>query len=296
MHLFIVNPKAEKGKTLKILPRIKEHFKEAGNTCIIEITKYPGHATEIASHYTSLGNYRIYAVGGDGTLNEVLNGMAGSGSSLGVIPCGSGNDFIKSLHKLDKDIDILGETINGEVQLLDIGRVQDRYFLNIASAGIDAEVANNVRRFKRMPILPGAFAYLMSVIFTILKYKAGNLEISIDNRVFKMNAALLAVANGKFYGGGFMVAPEADLTDGTFDICAVSRISRLRMLVLFPKLLKGTHDEISEVSFFRGKSIKINSSRDMVINVDGELIKNSSINFEIIEKGIKFIVPFQRGR
>lgn len=296
-HLFIINPKAGKGKTINIIPKIKEIFSEHYENYIIEITKYPGHATIIANEYTSKDNYRVYAVGGDGTLNEVLNGMVGSNSLLGVIPCGSGNDFIKSIYMKKFDDDIINDTINGIVQVMDLGKVQNRYFLNISSVGIDAEVANNVLKYKKFPFISGALAYLLSVITTILKYKSKEIEITIDDKKININTILLAVANGRYYGGGFMVAPKANLQDGYFDLCLVSTLSKIKMLVLFPKLINGTHDKIKEVSFYKAKSVNIIAKKEMSINIDGELIKSKRVNYEIIERGINFIVPviFRQG-
>jgi len=290
-HLFIVNPKAGKGRTLDIIPKIRDIFDGHYENCTIEITKYPGHATIIANEYTSKGNYRVYAVGGDGTLNEVLNGMAGSSSFLGVIPYGSGNDFIKNIYVKKIGDDIINDTINGNVQVMDLGKVQNRFFLNISSVGIDAEVVNNAIKLKKNPYISGALAYLFSVIITILKFKSKEIEINIDDKRIKINSTLLSVANGKYYGGGMKVAPKANLKDGYFDICLVSKLSKIKMLALFPKLINGTHDEIKEVSFYRGKIVNIVADEEMSLNIDGELIKSKRIDFSIIEQGINFIVP-----
>jgi YegS/Rv2252/BmrU family lipid kinase len=290
-HLFIVNPKAGKGKSLDIIPKINNEFIGREEDLIIEITKYPGHASLISNEYTSKGNYRVYAVGGDGTLNEVLNGMAGSNSFLGVIPCGSGNDFIKSLYNEKGDDILIKDIINGSVQNMDLGKIKDRYFLNISSVGIDAEVVNNALELKKIPFVSGTFAYIISAVATILTYGAKEVELVIDERKTKINITLLAVANGKYYGGGMKVAPQADLKDGYFDLCLVSKLSRIKMLLLFPKLIKGTHGEIKEVEFFKGKNITVNAEEEIAVNIDGEMIKSRSVDFKIITGGINLIIP-----
>lgn len=290
-HLFIINPKAGKGRTLNVIPQIKETFMGQQEDYIIEVTEYPGHASIIAREYTSKGIYRVYAVGGDGTLNEVLNGMVHSKSFLGVIPCGSGNDFIKSIYDKKGEEYLVRDIINGKTQVMDLGKVKNRYFLNISSVGIDAEVVSNALDLKRIPFVSGTLAYLISAITTISKYCSKEVELIIDGKRINVDLTLFAVANGKYYGGGMKVAPLADLKDGYFDLCLVSKLSRIKMLLLFPKLINGTHSEINEVKFLRGKNIQINTESEIAINIDGELIKSNSIDFSIIAGGIKFIIP-----
>jgi diacylglycerol kinase (ATP) len=290
-HLFIVNPTAGKGKALKIIPEIQNIFKNAGGEYIIKVTERPGHATEIARQYSSAGAYRIYSIGGDGTLNEVLNGMAESNCSLGIIPAGSGNDFIRSIYPYKIEKDIVSKVINGTESCVDVGRVNGRYFLNISSVGIDAEITYNAREFKKVPFFSGHFAYLFSIFATVFKYKSKSTEIRIDCDQKVQNTLLFAVANGKYYGGGMKVAPGAIVDDGVFEICNVKDVSKVRILRLFPKLIDGTHDTIKEVSFHKGKNIFLSCEEDFTLNVDGELFRTRKAAFEIIPKGIKVIIP-----
>lgn len=291
-HLFIINPKAGKGKTLNIIPEIKEIFKDSDEKFIIEITKRSGHATELVREYVTKENYRVYAVGGDGTLNEVVNGMINNESCIGVIPSGSGNDFFKSIY-FEKKIssNILRDTIKGETKLIDLGKMDDRYFLNISSVGIDAEVVDNAKKLKRYGFISGKMAYIISAVMTILKYKCKDIQLIIDGTEIILNSTLLALANGRYYGGGMKVAPQADIQDGLLDICVINKLSRLKMLILFPKLIRGKHNEIKEVTFYKGKKIIVNSKEEIAINIDGEIIKRKSVNFELFPQSIKFIIP-----
>ncbi|MFL0246601.1 diacylglycerol/lipid kinase family protein [Candidatus Clostridium stratigraminis] len=293
-HLFIINPIAGKGKTLKLIPIIEKVFKARKEKFVIEITKYIGHAAEIAEKYSSEEDYRIYSVGGDGTLNEVLNGIVNTNSSLAVIPSGTGNDFIKSIFKYNNKISmeaILIKTINGKEERIDLGKVNDRYFLNIASVGFDAEVAYNSIKFKKLPFINGTAAYILGLLITLFKYKNYDLNIKIDNTSLKLNSLLVAVANGRYYGGGINVAPKANLKDGFFDVCLIKRVGRLKILGLFPKVIQGNHETIKEVNFKNGKAVNIISKEDLAFNIDGEIIRGKEAEFQIIKHGVQIVIP-----
>lgn len=293
-HLFIINPAAGKGKTLELIPHIEKIFKSRDDEYVIEVTREAGHAVEIAKSYSISEEYRIYSVGGDGTLNEVLNGMAGSNSSLAVIPSGSGNDFIKNIYNFDKDenlIELLVKTINGKEKYMDIGKINDRCFLNISSVGFDAEVVNNSIKLKKLPFIGGKTAYLLGILLTVFRYNSHKLTINIDGKVIEENSLLTAVANGKYYGGGMKVAPKAQIDDGMFTICVIKEISKFRILTLFPRLIKGTHEDIKEVSFYSGANIKINSDKAIAFNIDGELLHGTEAKFQLIPSAIRIVLP-----
>ena len=204
-HVFIVNPFAGGGKSLKILNKIKEVCNKENIDYIVRFTKAPNDATKIAREYENLGGI-IYSVGGDGTMNEVLNGIVGSKNLFGILPAGSGNDFHRVLMAMDE----ISPTI-------DIGKINDRYFINIACIGIDADVANNVSIMKKTKI-PASQIYNISILYTFFKYKYKDLEFNLNNSQIKDKFTLLAICNGKYYGGGYKIAPNAELSDGLFDI------------------------------------------------------------------------------
>jgi len=290
-HIFIINPAAGKGKSLELIPLIEECFKDKAEELVIRVTDYPGHATEITKEYSSVGKCRIYSVGGDGTVNEIVNGIAGTESSLGVIPTGSGNDFIRSF-QLKCDIkDMLINTINGQEKSIDLAKVNDKYFINISSIGFDANVVFNADKFKKVPGVTGSMAYLISIVYTIFKKKVCNISIDIDGKSMELKLLLAAVANGKYYGGGIIPTPDAKLDDGLFDICLVTEMSRMKILSLFPKYVKGLHAQLKQVSFYKGKKIRIVSEEDLCLNIDGEIFTAQTINFNILENAIKVIFP-----
>jgi YegS/Rv2252/BmrU family lipid kinase len=293
-HLFIINPVAGKGRALHFIPEIEKAFSGRDDQSIIEITKYPAHATEIVKAYVDREDVRVYSVGGDGTLNEVLNGMAHSKSSLAVIPCGSGNDFIRSTGYHDDLCDILKRSIDAEEgteKLIDIARINQRYFINISSAGFDGQVVLNTNKYKKLPFVSGSLAYILGILETVFCYKNNLLQIRIDDQQFETIALLIAIANGKYYGGGMMAAPEACIDDGNFDICLVRGVGKIKILRLFPRFIKGKHGSLKEVSFYRGKRVEISCKNDYILNIDGEICNNRQTIFEIIPKKLRLVVP-----
>lgn len=295
-HLFIVNPVAGNGIALRMTNTIHKLFNELklkyqDISYEIVYTKEEGHATEIARKYSSMDDYRIYAVGGDGTLNEVLNGMIGSGSSLGCIPGGSGNDFIKSLvTKFDRRR-ILMNTVLGTEEEIDVATVDGRYFINIASMGFDASVVNNVEKFKGMKYIPNKFAYLASVLDTAKDFKNLNLRIVVDQKEINTEAFMVAIANGKYYGGGIKIAPESDLKDGLLDVLIVRDITRGKIMKFLPKVIPGKHMDLDEVTLMRARTIDLYSDEPVFINIDGELEARREAHFKVEDTKVRFIIP-----
>lgn len=292
-HLFVINPVAGKGKALQCIPQIHEIFKHKKEQYVIETTQYPGHATEIVHRYVSQQPCVVYSVGGDGTLNEVLNGMAESDSVLAVVPGGSGNDFLRSLDDGGGADNLLLRTIDGRRVNCDLARVNGRYFINIASLGFDGEVVFNTLRFKNLPGVSGRMAYIMGILYSLFKKSVSNMRITIDGNVNEGRMLLTAIANGRYYGGGMIPVPEADLRDGFLDVCRVREMSRLKILSLLPKFMKGQHGTLQEVSFSRGRHIRIECDREVVLNIDGEVEKVKEAVFEVIPGGITLLVPAQ---
>jgi len=290
-HLFIINPVAGGGKPLKLIPRIKSIFHATDRKYHIEITKRPGHATEIAREYTSKASFRVYSVGGDGTLNEVINGMAGTDSSLAVIPGGSGNDFIRTICADPLADDILERAVEGREKLIDLATVNGRYFINISSMGFDAEVALKTNKHKKFYGPYGKLAYIASVFETLVKYKNNLIEIIVDGVHTATKSLLVAIANGKYYGGGMKPAPEAQVDDGLLDVCLIGPKSRLEIVRFFPMFIKGRHSELEGVHFFKVKTFEIHCDREIPLNIDGESLMARDAVYRIIPEGIRIVIP-----
>ena len=272
-HVFIVNPISGRGKALKVSLGIKKICEEEKLDYEIHYTNGPKDATKIAKKVKGSKNI-IYSVGGDGTLNEVLNGVIGTKNMLAVIPAGSGNDFYRTLSKMDD-----------EMPLIDVGKVNGKYFLNVVSIGIDAEVAKNAEVMKRLKV-PTSQIYNASIVYTFFKYKFKDIEFSVDNTRSKNKCTILTICNGKMYGGGYKIAPEALLSDGYFDVYIVDKISKPTLPFLLGKLKKGTHESLKEVHKSKATKIKFKCDYDLVCNVDGEIMIDRKFNIKILPKSL----------
>lgn len=293
MHLFIVNPVAGKGHTLRIIPEIEALMEKHSLPYKIEITEAPGHATVIAKEYIKEGrNLRIYAVGGDGTLNEVLQGVVGSDACLGIIPAGTGNDFIKSFCAIRDPVKLLPFLVHADPVPVDVCKMNDRYFLNIASAGFDADVVASTQRLKRLPLMKGKIAYIGGILLSLIRKKNIQATFVLDNETIVMKSLLLAAfANGRFYGGGMSPAPDARPDDGFLDVCLIQGMNRMKILMFFPRLIKGTHTKMREVTLRRCRSLTMESPQPVHVNADGELSQSTRAEIRLIPKGLKFIKP-----
>lgn len=272
-HVFIVNPISGRGKALKVSLGIKKICEEEKLDYEIHYTNGPKDATKIAKKVKGSKNI-IYSVGGDGTLNEVLNGVIGTKNMLAVIPAGSGNDFYRTLSKMDD-----------EMPLIDVGKVNGKYFLNVVSIGIDAEVAKNAEVMKKLKV-PTSQIYNASIVYTFFKYKFKDIEFSVDNTRSKNKCTILTICNGKMYGGGYKIAPEALLSDGYFDVYIVDKISKPTLPFLLGKLKKGTHESLKEVHKSKATKIKFKCDYDLVCNVDGEIMIDRKFNIKILPKSL----------
>jgi len=292
-HLFIVNPIAGKGHALRMIPEIEAVTEKHALPCRIEITKAPGHATEIARKYVrEFGDIRIFAVGGDGTLNEVLQGTVGSGASLGFVPAGTGNDFLKSFCSLTDPSRLLPVIVHASPVPVDVCKINERYFINIASVGFDADVVASTQHLKRLPFMKGKIAYIGGILLSLIHLKNIRATFYIDGERMDMPSLLLsAFANGRYYGGGMMPAPEALPDDGLLDVCLIRGMKRLGILRFFPRFIKGTHIDMEEVTLKRCRVLEMESPSPVHVNADGELFKATKLKVELIEKGLQFIKP-----
>lgn len=291
-HIFIVNPIAGKGKTLSVIPDIKEYFRNnPEDTYEILITERKGHATELARQATASGTGRIYSVGGDGTLNEVLNGMIHSDYCLGLFPKGSGNDFVRTLCPDSKADFTVEQIIQGTPKSIDCAKANDTYFINVASVGFDAEVADNTKLFKKLPLMPGSLSYILSLFYTLINLKPYTIKYKMNEVQNSSDYMLIAICNGKYYGGGFLPAPNAQLNDGFLDICHVKYLKRRVVFKCFPKLRDGTHDTLDAVTMDKTSRIHLQSKQELCLNLDGEISKTKDLLIEIIPAALKVLIP-----
>ncbi len=276
-RIFIVNPTAGNGKALKVGKALFEICESEGLDYEIVYTKTPGSAKKIAQqHRSNFGETIVYSVGGDGTLNEVVNGIVNSGSVLGIIPAGTGNDFSKIMNKTIR-------TNNSGIERIDIGKVNERYFINVASLGIDAKVAKRANQLKEKSV-PSSLVYYLSALIEAIKLES--IKLKVDGKKDFKNFTMLAVCNGAYYGGGIAIAPNASINDGVFDVYEVPNINRLQLLKLFSLLLKHRHGSSGLINYWKTDFLEVESLVPLLCNIDGEIIEDRKFKFENIEGGL----------
>lgn len=292
-HLFIVNPVAGKGRALRVVPEIESRFEGFPHTYEISVTKAPGHAKEIAREAALRHeNIRLYSVGGDGTLNEVVNGIADSGTELGIIPCGSGNDAARCLYPVLNPVKLIRVLPDSASIPVDLGRLNDKYFINIASIGFDADVVLNRNYFKGFPFVSGSASYVLGVLAALIKCKKYKLKIYLDGSDPLEKELLLSIfANGSYYGGGMKAAPRAKIDDGKLEFYLVDSCSRLKILRFFPRFRKGLHETMEEVTHIQGTRAVIESNIPFPVNIDGDVNLETRVTVEILPRNISIIIP-----
>ena len=272
-HIFSVNPVSGAGRGEKIGKKIESVAPELGLDYEIHYTTRGHEATEIAKKYKKEEDI-IYSVGGDGTLLEVLNGIVGSKNMLAVIPAGSGNDFYRSIENRE------------EMSFpVDVGKVNDLYFLNCCSIGIDAEIGHNAGLMKEKHI-PRKQIYNASILYTFVKYKFKEIEFELNNAKKVGEYTIVTIMNGRAYGGGWVMAPNADVSDGLFDIYFVDRVKKASIPGLLLKVMKGTHEESPHVHKRMADRIKIKSKEKVIVGADGETLYDNEFDIRLKKHAI----------
>lgn len=302
----IVNPLSARGKTEIRWQTLKEIFKYYFKEYRYIFTERPLQATEMARQFLKEGFDLIIGVGGDGTLNEITNGyfrkdsqqVINEEASLGIVPSGTGSDFIRFL-KIPRDFRKSVELIkNSTTRKIDVGKITYKnfdgqqvckYFINAADFGLGAEVLNKISAIPALERTP--FFYYKGLLSTIKSYKSKHVKIVIDDAEVVEGLFLIgAVANGRMVGGGMIIAPEAQLDDGRFDLILIEDMRRFEIIKNSMKLYTGKILTHPKVTFRRAKNIKVTSTdrEEVHIEYDGEVGIKLPAEFQVIEKGVNF--------
>lgn len=286
-YKFIVNPVAGAGKANSLLPRIKEIMKESGVDYDIYETRKPRDAIESARIAAKEGYDIVVAVGGDGTVNEVLNGIVGTKATLAVIHGGKGNDFATAVNMPTEVNSACKALLDANIRSIDLGKVMDRYFINSVGIGFDAAVAERVN----MGVKPfkGVSAYIYAVLEMLITYQTTDMEVDLGDGVFTCHPTLVAVGIGQAYGGGMRILPDAIQDDGLFDVCILDKMKKPLMLYHFPKVFKGKLKNLEESKMFRTTEIKIKLSDARPMHLEGEILRGDYMHFTIEEKAMPVI-------
>ena len=299
VYHFIMNPKSgrhRKQKNLEIL--IKEACQKRGIDYRIYYTTCPNDATEYVKSMIRISDekQRFICVGGDGTLNEVVNSApCNLNVEFGVIPYGSGNDFVKNFSNTHLFADIEAQ-LDGETITLDLIKVNDDYCVNMVNIGFDCMVVKESDRLKKCKLIPSGATYILGVVVAFFKKFGTPMKISFDDgEVMERDFTLTAIGNGRYCGGGFKTAPLATLDDGIFDICIIEKVKRSTFISLVSSYKAGTYLEKKDIdkyiTYKRTSHFKMEFEAPLPICIDGEIKGAKTVEFTAIKNGFKFVVP-----
>lgn len=303
---YIVNPHASNGRARRIWNRLMGKVRHAGRAAAFELTRCTMHAASIASRALEAGYDPIVAVGGDGTVNEVLNGfyrdgmLIRPGARLAYLPCGTGADLARTMGYAGAVHESLLEGLRrGRVVSLDHGwarfRSEDggaggRYFMNEASTGFSAAAVAIVNRSSK--VLGGKMTFMTGALRALLRLRNPVLTIEVDGRAWYEGPAFLAsVSNGQYFGGSMRIAPEARMDDNLFDVVLIQAMTRREVVRHIGKVYQGAHVLLPQVRMTRGRSVRIRSAEPVPLEMDGEHTGSLDAFFEVVDRGIRFLLP-----
>jgi YegS/Rv2252/BmrU family lipid kinase len=297
----IVNPAAGAGKTGKLWPRIMNLFKGHGLRFDHDLTEAPGHAIELARDAAAKGYDIVVSVGGDGTINEVVNGLYASGNIqdalLGIVSTGTGSDYIRTAGVPRGYEDACRRFVRPRQRRVDIGEVEyvknggtvKRLFVNFAGMGFDAEIVRRTsQQYKKLGALP---SYLMGTFATLVSYVNKKVTLVVDGLEEEKRVCTVIMNNGQYGGGGMFTAPGADLSDGLLDVLVVGDLSKPDLLRSLPRIYKGTHLTHPKVGMKKARQIEVKSlDSKMYLQADGELLGEVPARFRILPAALNIIV------
>lgn len=290
--LFIVNPRAGRGAGRKVWERISAQ-RVAGNRLYEAVIPADcAGVRKVAEEAVKAGMHRVIVVGGDGTVAAVASALAFSDTALGVVPAGTGNDFCRNTGIPRDPSAALEVAVGAQTQRIDVGRAAGGHcFLNVAGMGFDAEVAASARTFPSG--LGGTLPYLLGAVATTFRYKPVPVAVTVDDHQFSGPAMLIAVANGRCYGGGMRIAPQAQQWDGKLDVCIAGSLGRLELLNLLRQVYSGGHMGHPKVIMLRGEQVRVSVTGTVRAHLDGEPLLWDSLTFGVEPRALSVAMPPQ---
>jgi len=314
MPLVVVNPRSASGATGDRWPKIASDLRAHFGPFDVEFTKAARDGIRIAKEGAEAGRSFIIACGGDGTINEVANGILESGkeAELGILPAGTGGDFRRSINMPESLRDAARVLKTGDTRSIDVGRItfqnfknetESRYFLNISSFGLAAAIIERVKTKPKLDWLPvdairGPASFALSTLQEVFELETTTVCVKIDDREEKpLITVNFCVANARFFGGGMKIAPEAKLADGYLDVINIGDINSAKILLNAPSIYMGTHLDLKEVKDILAKRIEVrpqDESKEVHIEVDGELPGKLPAIYEVVPAALRLRVPAGR--
>jgi len=290
-YFIVVNLIAGQGRCKELFPKIKVELDRRRVQYDLHFTNEPMEAVDVAKMGIEAGFSHIVAMGGDGTINEVANGLLGSDATLAVIPAGTGNDFIRMLGIPSNPMQAIDTVLNGVPRSIDLGQIDnDRCFINGVGIGLDAQVARDVLKMER---LRGAAAYLTAAAKQVFRFPAFPVTLSTPEEELELTCLSLSIANGIYAGGGFKLAPQADINDGLIDISAIGDYAKIERLFRLPRVRAGKHVAWRKTSYRQAEEVKVSSAKKLIAHVDGEPYRLPGESFVVraLPNALRVLVP-----
>ena len=297
--VFLVNPASAGGVTGRRWPEIAHRAATLGLAGDALISEEPGQLTALAADAVQRGATLLVVVGGDGSVNEVVNGIAeAEGVELAVIPRGTGWDFVRT-YDIPRDLDAsIAVASSGAVREIDLGLVSFRtwagaearsYFANVASAGISGAIAKRANEASKA--LGGKVSYYWATLAVFARWQTGEMRVSVDDEIRGGRMIDVVVANGRYLGGGMMMCPEAEPDDGQYDVLLIGDITKRDLLFVLPKTYKGKHLPHPRLELLRGRVVTVDADEPLPIELDGEQPGTTPARFEVVPRALRLRVP-----
>ena len=286
---FIINEHAGKGKTKRRWSAIQHDLQQNGIKFAAAFTSRPQEATEFARQAAATGCSHVIAVGGDGTVHEVVNGLAGQPVVFGLVPTGTGNDLARMLELPSDPVQAVQRVLNGTPKKIDLLELNGKPVMNIVGFGFDAAVAHDINtvNWKKRA---GSLGYVLSMLKMMIRFRPFTLHLELDGQAMTFeNCWLVAVGNSQYYGGGMKICPDAQLDDGLLDVCVVNNVSRLQLLRLFPTVFSGKHVQLPQVTYKQGRTLRAQTDAPVPIHGDGEILGMTPCEIRIQPQAINVV-------
>lgn len=286
MYHFILNPTAGKGRSLSAMKKIQKYLDEKGIGYTVLNTASPCHATYLAEQLSEQKCQNIIAVGGDGTVNEALNGIADfENCRFGIVPCGTGNDFAKFIGLPKDPLDAMKLILKDETKYTDYIKINGARVMNVCGMGLDVTV---LERCRRMKVFKGKLQYMISLLATLFRLKWYNYSVSIDGgEPLPRTALIIAAANGKYFGGGIPISPCSNIDDGKMNVIIINKLPKWKIPAILISLMRGKILKYSFVENIHCETFKITPEIPAKVNLDGELHENLNFDCKIVSNKLQ---------
>lgn len=295
---FLVNPASQNGATGRRWPELAHRAAQLGLTGEALFSERPNHLIELARDAVARGATRIVAVGGDGTLNEAVNGVAGSNVDLATIPLGTGMDFVRTFGIPTKFEDAVRVAAGSSVRTIDAGRVRyrtwageeaERWFANMGSVGMSGAVAQRANGMSKA--LGGRATFFYALVRVFLEWQNSEVTVTLDDAERRGRMHDVIVANGRYAGGGMKLAPCAEPDDGAFDVVLIGDVSKFDFATQAPGIYRGRHVKHPKVEVLRSRQVNVTAAEQLPIELDGEQVGTTPVTFELVPGALRLLVP-----